>query len=423
MGNHRFKLSDMMPNAWFYKLKDMSRGGRNTSLSQATKKAGHQTRSGGSSTPRQLAAPPQLPGGRLTQPCYQPGRASYYFSSRQQEKLPTSPAHPRASDTLFPVESPRKSQKKAPRKHAAKPSTKLVSSSVSSGCSCRAGIGSGWRTEAIPDFPPAPESPPYGDDHDGIPYSDKPIIAEYYDLDSAAVWSQPCSCRFTASATDIILDVGNRASPAHGNPEPEALRAVPEIDLPPILTKPAAKRDPAPPEPDADGNAAPKEKNFHKPNHCPPLKEHRSSQRRTSSGLKGVRMRTTSPRLASKKLQAHHRHRKAAGSTPRKFLSESCAVVKSSSDPQRDFRDSMVEMIVENNIRTSKDLEELLACYLSLNSNEYHDVIVKITCDGMASTVQDSKCFFCLGSRMTRNNSVRPRGVVWGKKKRKNKRN
>ena len=53
------------------------------------------------------------------------------------------------------------------------------------------------------------------------------------------------------------------------------------------------------------------------------------------------------------------------------------AVVKSSLDPQRDFRESMVEMIVENNIRASKDLENLLACYLSLNSREYHDLIVK----------------------------------------------
>jgi uncharacterized protein (TIGR01568 family) len=37
----------------------------------------------------------------------------------------------------------------------------------------------------------------------------------------------------------------------------------------------------------------------------------------------------------------------------------------------------MVEMIVENNIRGSKDLEDLLACYLSLNSKEYHYIIVK----------------------------------------------
>jgi uncharacterized protein (TIGR01568 family) len=60
-----------------------------------------------------------------------------------------------------------------------------------------------------------------------------------------------------------------------------------------------------------------------------------------------------------------------------KTLSESFAVVKFSVDPQRDFKDSMVEMIVENNIRGSKDLEDLLACYLSLNSKEYHYIIVK----------------------------------------------
>jgi uncharacterized protein (TIGR01568 family) len=54
------------------------------------------------------------------------------------------------------------------------------------------------------------------------------------------------------------------------------------------------------------------------------------------------------------------------------------AVVKSSFDPQKDFRESMVEMIVENNIKASKDLEDLLACYLSLNSDEYHDLIIKV---------------------------------------------
>lgn len=59
-------------------------------------------------------------------------------------------------------------------------------------------------------------------------------------------------------------------------------------------------------------------------------------------------------------------------------MSDSYAVVKSSADPRREFMESMVEMIVENNIRASKDLEELLACYLSLNSDEYHDVIISV---------------------------------------------
>lgn len=59
-------------------------------------------------------------------------------------------------------------------------------------------------------------------------------------------------------------------------------------------------------------------------------------------------------------------------------LAESMIVMKTSVDPWRDFKESMVEMIMENNINTSKDLEDLLACYLSLNSDEYHDVIINV---------------------------------------------
>lgn len=53
-------------------------------------------------------------------------------------------------------------------------------------------------------------------------------------------------------------------------------------------------------------------------------------------------------------------------------------MVKSSSDPVRDFRESMVEMIWERGIGRPEELESLLACYLSLNSDEHHDVIVKV---------------------------------------------
>lgn len=62
-------------------------------------------------------------------------------------------------------------------------------------------------------------------------------------------------------------------------------------------------------------------------------------------------------------------------------VKESVAVVKSSYDPYSDFRDSMVEMIVEKEIQGATDLEELLRCYLSLNSAEYHSVIVKVFAD------------------------------------------
>ncbi|KAJ0971467.1 hypothetical protein J5N97_019426 [Dioscorea zingiberensis] len=57
---------------------------------------------------------------------------------------------------------------------------------------------------------------------------------------------------------------------------------------------------------------------------------------------------------------------------------ERFAVVKCSCDPQKDFRESMVEMILEKRIGRPEDLERLLACYLALNSDEHHDVIVKV---------------------------------------------
>ncbi|XP_057797643.1 transcription repressor OFP5-like [Salvia miltiorrhiza] len=63
---------------------------------------------------------------------------------------------------------------------------------------------------------------------------------------------------------------------------------------------------------------------------------------------------------------------------PRNTVFDSFAVVKSSVDPHRDFKESMVEMIREKGIGHPDDLEELLACYLTLNCDEYHDMIVTV---------------------------------------------
>ncbi|KAK4793886.1 hypothetical protein SAY86_011880 [Trapa natans] len=57
---------------------------------------------------------------------------------------------------------------------------------------------------------------------------------------------------------------------------------------------------------------------------------------------------------------------------------ERFAVVKCSFNPQQDFRDSMIDMILERRIKKPKELEELLACYLMLNSDEYHNVIIGV---------------------------------------------
>ncbi|XP_050901770.1 transcription repressor OFP5 [Lathyrus oleraceus] len=71
---------------------------------------------------------------------------------------------------------------------------------------------------------------------------------------------------------------------------------------------------------------------------------------------------------------------------------DSFAVVKCSLDPQQDFRDSMIEMIKEKQISQPEEMEELLACYLSLNSNEYHDVIIKVFRQVWLCMSQSSLC-------------------------------
>ena len=63
-------------------------------------------------------------------------------------------------------------------------------------------------------------------------------------------------------------------------------------------------------------------------------------------------------------------------------LKESVAVVvESSYDPYNDFRESMIEMIIDQDIQETGDLEELLQCYLALNEAEFHPVIVDVFTD------------------------------------------
>ncbi|RAL49716.1 hypothetical protein DM860_002007 [Cuscuta australis] len=56
---------------------------------------------------------------------------------------------------------------------------------------------------------------------------------------------------------------------------------------------------------------------------------------------------------------------------------ERFAMVKSSFDPEQDFKDSMAEMITKMGIKSPEDLEELLACYLTLNCDHHHHIIIK----------------------------------------------
>ena len=89
----------------------------------------------------------------------------------------------------------------------------------------------------------------------------------------------------------------------------------------------------------------------------------------------------SSPRLRSRRVHALTDGRVSttrASGHRRSAARRSFAVVKASMDPPSDFRESMMEMIIENNMHTPEDMQELLECYLSLNSREYHGVIMEV---------------------------------------------
>ncbi|XP_030446085.2 transcription repressor OFP8 [Syzygium oleosum] len=82
----------------------------------------------------------------------------------------------------------------------------------------------------------------------------------------------------------------------------------------------------------------------------------RRRRRRRRSGAAGA----GAPRLAGREIE------------------DSFAVVKRSSDPRGDFRQSMVEMIVEKEMFGAEELQKLLECFLALNSHHHHRVILQV---------------------------------------------
>ncbi|KGN60618.1 transcription repressor OFP8 [Cucumis sativus] len=73
-----------------------------------------------------------------------------------------------------------------------------------------------------------------------------------------------------------------------------------------------------------------------------------------------------------------HRRRHGRRRPERKMRDGFFAVVKNSSNPYMDFKASMAEMVVEKKIFGGKELEELLQCFISLNSRHYHKVIFEV---------------------------------------------
>ncbi|KAJ6349130.1 hypothetical protein OIU77_006671 [Salix suchowensis] len=250
-------------------------------------------------------------------------RYSYYFTTKpgRAEKFHyNSPVNQKASDTPFPDPPRKSSNKRNKRKTIYKPSPKL-----------------------------------------------------------ASTFSADRGCRVTAKLKPDQVN-------SRKIKEVEGFGRIPELELPRILTKPAKFNDKAAEvtqfrriSSKLEGVRAHRSLSV-KIVKGKSMRTHKEQKinppaRKSSANSTGIKLRANTPRIASRKIQACAR--KGVSFSRNKTLSESFAVVMSSVDPQRDFKDSMMEMIVENNIRDSKDLEDLLACYLSLNSKEYHHFIVK----------------------------------------------
>lgn len=328
----------MMPNTWFYKLKDMSK----------TKK--HKTPFSSSSTSKSQ---------------FSQSRSSFSYTRKsiRVDKIYNSLSYnfldpPRRSSSAS------SSKKKSKRKTIYKPSPKHIPSSISNYVSVSNKLKS-----------PSSVSSTEEDKFPELDFLNSPS-SEFDSVDSqsfnalASDWPTSCSCHFTSSATDIIMNMNDKAHSNEFNNLKSSYAVIPEIDqLPPILTK--------------TSNSI---KNIKQDNNVKARREKEPTNRVGSpvsrkhySSSSGVKLRTNSTKVASKRnsVSSSKRRSKAKKESFSASTGTSFAVVKASIDPEKDFRESMIEMVVENNIRTSKDLENLLACYLSLNSNEYHDLIIK----------------------------------------------
>ncbi|XP_045829513.1 transcription repressor OFP3-like [Trifolium pratense] len=334
MGNNKFKFSDMIPNAWFYKLKDMSKSSRKRNGSQSH----HVMKNKVMTSPT------------TSQRSQQYSRySSHHFSNEQTKaynKILNSPIHTKDLNLPF-NDSPRKSSKrKTRRKTIYKPSQHDDDdlSSIENSSS---------------------ES-----------YHNQCVSSESEFCDSFSVPDLlNCSCRVSSSTNDIIIDMNNESF--QGNSKYlDGFDAFSQHGLAPILTKQVKFDDKI-----ESRSSTESEENINRTQ-----RRRKKSQigKKGSPNSQGIKLRVNSPKLVNKKIQAYGRKSVSSSLSSGSKVSrndggfvDGFAVVKSSIDPISDFKESMVEMIVENNIRGSKDLENLLACYLSLNSSEYHDVIVK----------------------------------------------
>ncbi|XP_010522004.1 PREDICTED: transcription repressor OFP2-like isoform X2 [Tarenaya hassleriana] len=343
MRNYKFRWSDMIPNAWFHKLKDMSKSPR--------------------AKPSSINGKKKKPSDSLPHP------SSFYFSNRLHA---CSQAH-------FQQKSPRRSfiMRRAKRKTVYKPSPKPFHYSppplpppVS------AGFTTDWSHSItkilhnqdssdcmFPALESSSESFPFSF-YDGV--DDDCIPPALFD-DQPASWSRCSNLIISSSAEDIVIDM-----------KEDAFTKTPLEEIEGFKSVSLKMRKPCPASNQANGmrknHLSAKVTKGKDDRDCRIQKKHKkpvSGGRRSFVNSPGVKLRVNSPRI---QVSA----RRSMSQSHSKRVLDSFAVIKCSVDPEKDFRESMLEMMMENNITTSKDLEDLLACYLSLNRKEYHDVIIKV---------------------------------------------
>ncbi|XP_074584091.1 uncharacterized protein LOC141840096 [Curcuma longa] len=87
------------------------------------------------------------------------------------------------------------------------------------------------------------------------------------------------------------------------------------------------------------------------------------------------------PHPAQQQQQRRNRRRRPKSKEEGRAARESVAVVKETSEPYYEFKESMVQMIVEKEMYGWDDLNDLLHRFLSLNSPRHHHLILRAFAD------------------------------------------
>ncbi|XP_062209236.1 transcription repressor OFP1-like [Phragmites australis] len=171
-----------------------------------------------------------------------------------------------------------------------------------------------------------------------------------------------------ATALDVRVDVVHRRAGEQRLGGLDVPPGTPELKLRPIVTRHVVAKN------NASDNGGVSSANATTSAATTPSTRARGFHVKPSSGRRRRRRSDSNYAKKEEKAAAPLQH----GGTRRRrwWLYESLVVVKASSDPERELAESMSEMVVANGIRSSEDLEELLACYLALNAAEHHRAVV-----------------------------------------------